>query len=143
MENHQSIQFYKERLKQVPHEPENYVYLIQCYLKSDQVSEAGKVIAAGLNLFPEHALLHYFNGEALSRQGKPEEALQAWEKSAELDPKLIDGRFSRAYLFERAKRYLEAAQEWRLIIAFMQKYEFQDEFPKRDLCRIFHVRFLC
>ncbi|GIN59972.1 hypothetical protein J8TS2_42910 [Lederbergia ruris] len=132
-ENHKSVEYYKGQLKKAPKDPRNYCYLAQCYLKSDQISEAKKVIDAGLKLFSTYAELHYYNGEIQSRLGLHEEALHSWEKSVQLDSQFIDGRFSRAFLFTREKRYLEAAQEWRLIIHFMNEYGFNDDYPKHEL----------
>lgn len=135
-ENYKSVEFYKKRLKQSPDDPQNYCFLAQCYLNADQVDEAKKVIKAGAKLFPDYATLAYYEGETESRLGHTEEALQAWEKSAMLDPQLIDGRFSRAFLLEREQRLEESAHEWTLIIEFMNKYNFNDDFPKRELRRI-------
>ncbi|UVI33764.1 tetratricopeptide repeat protein [Paenibacillus spongiae] len=135
-ENHQSIAFYKKLLTESPDDPEVYCFLIQCYLNADQVHEAGKVADAGLKLFPQYGTLMYYLGEVAARGGQTEEALRAWEQSALLDQQLIDGRFSRAFLFEREQRLAEAAEEWRCIVAFMGKYGFNDDFPSRELKRI-------
>ncbi len=136
LEINKSIEFYKEQLRKTPDEPKIYCYLAQCYLKADQIHEAEKVVKAGLKLFPTHAMLVYNDGEVHSRNGRTEEALQAWERSAQLDPLLIDGRFMKAYLLEREKRLEEAAREWGKIVEFMEQHDFRDDFPLRELERI-------
>jgi hypothetical protein len=64
------------------------------------------------------------------------EVLQAWERSASLDPRLIDGRFSRAFLLEREHRLEEAVTEWGRIADFMERYGFHEDVAKRELERI-------
>lgn len=135
-ENRKTIAFYKRELSKYPDAPETYGYLAQCYLQVDQVDEAKKAVEAGLKIFPKQAMLHYYQGEIFSRRGKVEQALEAWEHSAVLDPQLIDGRFSRAFLFEREQRLEEAVKEWKVIVEFMDKYNFHAEFPKKELKRI-------
>lgn len=135
-ENHVSIDDYKKLLSESPDDPRLYCYLIQCYLKVDQLVEAKKVIEAGIKLFPDNAMMNYYQGEIQSRLGQIEEALQAWAKSAELDPQLIDGRFSRAFLLERELRFDEAADEWDRIVAFMERYDFGDEYPRQEQRRL-------
>jgi tetratricopeptide (TPR) repeat protein len=135
-ENSTSIEFYKQQLHDSPDDPRFYCFLARCYLNVDQTYEAGQVIEAGKKLFPGHAMLAYYDGEVQSRLGEVDAALQSWEKSAVLDPQLIDGRFSRAYLLERERRLQECAQEWRLIAGFMTKFNLNDDFPKRELKRI-------
>ncbi|MGZ9583072.1 tetratricopeptide repeat protein [Paenibacillus marinisediminis] len=136
LENHKSVEYYKNKLREFPDEPQMYYYLVQCYLNVDQIHEAKKVVETGMKLFPNHAMLNYYQGEIHSRHGNVEEALKAWEKSAILDAQLIDGRFSRAFLLEREQRFKECAQEWRLIVEFMDKYNFNKEFPINELKRI-------
>lgn len=135
-ENHISINDYKQRLSESPDDPSSYCFLIQCYLNMHQLSEAKKVVEAGIKLFPDNAMMNYYEGEIRSRLGHIEEALQAWAKSAELDPQLIDGRFSRAFLLEREQRYAEAADEWEQIVAFMERYNLGDEYPRQEQRRL-------
>ncbi len=135
-EAHKSIEFYKNQIGESPEEPKNYCFLVQCYLQVDQIHEAKKVFQAGIKLFPVHALLTYFGGEIHARFGHIEEALMAWEKSATLDPQLVDGRFSRAFLLEREQRLDDCAQEWKNIIEFMNKYGLNDDLPRCELDRI-------
>lgn len=133
LENHKSIEFYKKRLQSDPTDPRSYSFLINCYLKSDQTQEAKLTAETALKLFPNEAVLHYYSGEVLSRQGKVEEALEAWELSNELDANIIDGRFSRAFLLKREGRLQEAADEWGKIIMFLNLHDFNDVWPKQEL----------
>ncbi|RKN66136.1 tetratricopeptide repeat protein [Paenibacillus ginsengarvi] len=135
-ENRKSIAFYKQRLSERPDHPDAYAQLTHCYLKVDQVREAHAVVQAGLRLFPQIGTLRYYEGEALARLGRLEEALEAWERSAQLDGQLIDGRFSRAFAFEREKRLPEAIAEWTRIAEFMARYGFEEAVPQREIARL-------
>jgi tetratricopeptide (TPR) repeat protein len=136
LENMKSVEYYKQELSKRPDDPDVYCYLVQCYLHVDQAAEAQKVVEAGLKLFPRHAILHYYQGEICARMGRVEEALQSWERSANFDPQFIDGRFSRAFLFEREQRLEEAAEEWKKIIVFLDQHNFNADYPKQELVRI-------
>ena len=131
-----TIQFYKKKLLESPDNPQLYCFLTKCYLHAGQVSEAEKTVKAGLKLFPDHAALVYYEGEVLSRQGFAEEALQAWERSAVLNPQLIDGRFSKAFLLEREQRLEEALAEWKRIAVFLERYGFDDQYPQGEIRRL-------
>lgn len=135
-ENRKSIDYYKKQLSLCPDDPRLYCYLTQCYLTVDQIPEAQQVVEAGLKLFPDYALLVYYAGETHSRLGHTEKALQEWERSASLDPQLIDGRFSRAFLLEREHRLEEAVTEWRRIADFMERHGFHEDVAKREIERI-------
>lgn len=139
-EHRLSIDYYKKRLSESPNDPGTYGYLTRSYLAAHQAHEALLVVQSGMKLFPSHALLSYYEGEALARLGRGDEALLAWERSAQLDPQLIDGRFSRAFLLEREQRLDEAIAEWERIAEFMAEYEFDVEVPKREIERL---RLLC
>jgi tetratricopeptide (TPR) repeat protein len=136
MENRKSIEFYKKRLQADPADPKGYSYLINCYLKADQTKEAHLTAETALKLFPDEAVLHYYSGEVLSRQGKVEEALEAWQLSNEMDPNIIDGRFSRAFMLKREGRLQEAAEEWKKIILFLNRHDFDDIQPKQELAKL-------
>ncbi len=133
LENRKSIEFYKKRLQTDPADPKSYSFLINCYLKADQTKEAHLTAETALKLFPNKAVLHYYSGEVLARQGKVKEALEAWELSNELDANLIDGRFSRAFLLKREGRLGEAKEEWKKIILFLKEHDFDDVRPKEEL----------
>jgi len=135
-ENRKSIDFYKKRLGESPNEADSYRYLAKCYLTADQTQEAQLVLQAGLKLFPTDAMLHYYKGETLARLGQIGEALEAWERSAQLDSQLIDGRFSRAFALEREQRLVEAIAEWERIADFMDLYELDSEVPRREIERL-------
>jgi tetratricopeptide (TPR) repeat protein len=136
MENHKSIEFYKEKVKEDPTNPRSYTRLITCYQNADQNKEASLIVDTAIKLFPKDSAVHYFLGEVLSRQGKVEEALAAWERSIELDSTIIDGRFSRAFLLKREGRLQEAAEEWRKIILFLNEYEFNTDWPMQELDKL-------
>ncbi|WP_193726927.1 tetratricopeptide repeat protein [Paenibacillus guangzhouensis] len=136
LQHQESIAYYKKQLAATPHNPDHYSNLIQCYLQADQTQEAHQVMSAGLKLFASHPMITYYAGEIYARLGSSEKALAAWERSCVLDPQFIDGRYSRAFLFEREHRLEEAAEEWRHIIAFLDQYNFHQDEPQRELQRI-------
>lgn len=135
-QNNQSVEFYKQRLSERPDDPQMYCYLFQCYSHADQIQEMKKVLDAGLNLFPDHGLLNYLAGTVLAREGNVEKALNSWEKAIQLDPEWLDSRLSRASLLESDQRLQEAAQEWCLIIEWLQNRGFFTDGPKAELQRI-------
>ncbi len=90
------------------------------------------ISVSGTNIFTRQNVI-FMKGVVLSRQGKVEEALEAWELSNELDANLIDGRFSRAFLLKREGRLEEAKEEWKKIILFLNRHDFDDVWPKQEL----------
>ena len=58
--------------------------------------------------YPDHALVHFYLGEAYRRQGHFEQALPRYEKTLSIDVLQDAARFSRAFTLIRLHRYAEA-----------------------------------
>jgi RNA polymerase sigma factor (sigma-70 family) len=86
---------------------------------------------------PDVGLLEH-QGSVLAGQGRPEEALAAWQRVFELDGERISARYSRVFLLERLGRLEEAEAEWEAIIAWLRErdYEIQAQWPERELTRL-------
>lgn len=133
-----SIDLYKQRISDKPEDLNGYCLLTTAYYLADQVAEAQKVIEAAYKIDQNHAMVNYWMGEVYSRLGQVEQALRYWGKTMELDPSLIDARFSRAFLLERLEKLEEAAQEWTLIVEYLKKNHLpvDAEWPEQELARI-------
>jgi tetratricopeptide (TPR) repeat protein len=133
-----AIDLYRRRLAELPDDPREYRYLAQAYLVAHDYSEAGEVVAAGLELAPDEARLLEQRGEIRAATDHPEEALADWRRAFELDPDNVGPRYASAFLLERENRLEEAAAEWRFIIEWQLERGFavQTDWPRRELARL-------
>lgn len=105
-------------------EPENgltHVAMALIYMQMDRVGEAVDILRKRRAAAPNDALAHWFLGEALNRQGvrpgssEEQEAMQALERSVELQPSLLQAQvllgkmLLRSGDLDRAAAHLEEA----------------------------------
>jgi len=76
-------------------------------------SEAEKELKRGLELNPSYALGHQWNAEFLAAMGRPEEALQAIDRSLALDPFARSGNLVRGQILMYLRSYDAAAEQFK------------------------------
>jgi tetratricopeptide (TPR) repeat protein len=101
--------------------------LAAAYCAAGRWAEAQAVIDRA----PDDPLLLWHQGSVHEAAGRYEEALATWERSLTDDS--IDGRYSRAFLFDRLGRRDEAIGEWTAIAAFSPEGA---EWPEREIERL-------
>lgn len=83
-------EFFKTRIKQFPHEMENYLLLAECYLRNDKAIEAELVLRDALTYYPNCSILHLQLIEAYVRGEKYDEQVKTYERLIKLDPTIPD-----------------------------------------------------
>lgn len=74
------------------------------------------VALEGLSLFPEHALLHGYAGDALCALNRHGDAFPYWRKALSLDPSSLDSAFSMGFCYESLQQYDKAYKVWSEIV---------------------------
>lgn len=117
-DNERAIALYRERLQEAPDDRDAQVGLARAfaaraclYNGTPQDAEraqamADRVIAAQ----PRNAAAHAARGYSFDCRGRIDEALDAYERAAQLDPDADGARASAAYLYERRGRLADALQ---------------------------------
>jgi len=72
--------------------PLGYVGLAQVLLRTGRAADAAAELATAEEKLSPNFLLSYFRGLALSRAAKPGEALVAFQRAVQLDPKNVEAR---------------------------------------------------
>ena len=129
------IEEYEKELKSSPGEIRWYRLLGSAYLKAHDYKRAGQVVARGLALAPNDAMLVGCRAEVRAGKGDPAGALADWLRALELDPEHIGPLYMSAFLLERIGRYEEAMDTWQAIIDWSEArgYELDTIWPKQEL----------
>ncbi|PNT92086.1 tetratricopeptide repeat protein [Clostridium thermosuccinogenes] len=105
-------------LEQEPNNPMNYSSLICAYKCAGDFDNAIRVAEEGLRLFPNDAILLTIAGYTYKNLGIYNKAIECWDKAFEIDPEMIDTRYSLVdYLkeqgqYEKARNVLNQIIEW-------------------------------
>jgi len=100
----ENIERHSALLEREPDNPMRYCSLTAAYLYAGDPENAADTAERGLVRFPECALLLCYAGDAYKRMGRGECAADCWNRAWQLDPELIDARYSLAFdLAERGE----------------------------------------
>jgi tetratricopeptide (TPR) repeat protein len=97
---------YRALRELAPTDPEYAYQLGRAYLRVSEWS-----LGELKRIDPRSARLHQARGHALRVQGRPEQALRAFERAAEADPSLPEVHLAMAQIYLEQKRLAEARQE--------------------------------
>lgn len=133
-----AIREYLGRVHDLPDDPVSYRYLARAYLQAHRFADAERAARDGLGLAPQDAKLTNLLGEAFAGEGRTDAALERWRDGYVLDPEALDGRYSSAFLLEKAGRLDEAIAEWRFIIdwSHARGNDLDAEWPIREVARL-------
>ena len=96
--------------------PQGYAALGRV-LMADSLAAAETVFRQGSTAFPNDARLAYWLGATLRRQGRPQEALGAFQAALARQPLLLDARLGLADAQQDAGRAAEAESSYRTLLA--------------------------
>jgi len=132
------IAVHEKRLATSPEDVREYRLMAAAYLADHAYDKAGEVIARGLALAPEDAILVESRAEVRGATGDAEGALADWSRALELDPDHIGPLYMRAFFLERIGRRQEAMDSWQKIIDWSESrgYELDTIWPKQELTRL-------
>lgn len=134
----ESIAQYAEILGREPDCPSNYASLAAAHQCAGDYESALRIAEKGLALFPEDAMLLLFAGDACKGLGLFDRAAACWEKSFELDPEMVDTRYSLAESLTQRGRTEEAMAAWEQIVAWNEKrgFDLENKRPKAELRKL-------
>jgi tetratricopeptide (TPR) repeat protein len=132
------IAVHEKRLAASPDDVREYRLMAAAYLADHAYDKAREVIARGLALAPEDAILVESRAEVRGATGDAEGALADWSRALELDPDHIGPLYMRAFFLERIGRRQEAMDSWQKIIDWSEArgYELETIWPKQELARL-------
>ncbi|MCS6923086.1 MAG: tetratricopeptide repeat protein [Fimbriimonadales bacterium] len=88
----EALPFLQRAVAEQPKEPRVHLYLALAYAHAGDAPQAEKHFAHAIALNPYDAYIFYNWGAYLHRQGRLQDALNAYEKAYRLDPTLIGAR---------------------------------------------------
>ncbi|KWX79762.1 hypothetical protein AMQ84_05700 [Paenibacillus riograndensis] len=114
----ESINRHVSLLEQEPNDPMNYSSLVAAYKCAGDNENAIKTAEKGLSIFPNDAILHVYAGDTYKHLSQFDKASEHWNKAFEIDPEMIDARYSLAFhlmeigQYEKAKEAFVQIKEW-------------------------------
>lgn len=125
-------------LEQEPNNPMNYSSLVSAYKCAEDYNNAVRVAEEGLRLFPNDTILLTYAGDTYKKLGMYNKAVECWDKAFEIDPEMIDTRYSMAdYLIEQgqnkeARKVLNQIIEWNT----QRGYEIENKWAINELNKL-------
>ena len=99
-------------LEERPDDPWTYVLLLAALDFAGQYEECWQQFQAAVARFPETSELYVFGAGACKRLGRPEEAIEWLDRGMEIDPDLMDARYSKAECYEDMGDWQKAMEAW-------------------------------
>ncbi len=99
-------------LTEHPDAPWSYVLMLAALDFAQRYEESYELFNAAVQRFPNTSELYVFGAGACKRMGHPEEAIQWLDKGMEIDPDLIDARYTKAECYEDMGDWAKAMDAW-------------------------------
>lgn len=97
-------------LEHEPNNPMNYSSLVAAYKCAGDNENAIKTAEKGLSIFPNDAILLVYAGDTYKHLNEFDKALECWNKAFEIDPEMIDTRYSLAFYLMEVSQYINAKE---------------------------------
>lgn len=139
--SYESVERYLAILESEPDNPMNYASLIAAYKSAGDMESAYLTAKKGLHIFPDNATILVYAGDTCKFLEKFDEAVTYWDKAFDINPEMIDTRFSMVfYLMEQGKNE-EAENVWEQIIKWNEQrgFEIENKWVKRELNKLRHI----
>ncbi|MGE5438724.1 MAG: DUF3857 domain-containing protein [Bacteroidota bacterium] len=102
--------FFSEKVKTDPEEPENYMFLAESYLRNDKSVEAEMVLKEAIRKFPDCMLFYHKITEAYLRGKKNDEMETAYEKIFSTDKYIPDALVYKIDQYMKNEEYDKASE---------------------------------
>lgn len=102
----------KKQLEEQPGNPWSSVLMLAALDFAGQYEESYELFKDAVQRFPNTSELYVFGAGACKRLGRPEEALAWLNKGLEIDPDLIDARYTKAECYEDMGDWKNAMEAW-------------------------------
>lgn len=134
----ESIERHAMLLCREPDNPMHYAALTVAYKYAGDLEKAFDIVEKGVSWFPDDAVLLVIAGDICKQLGKYDKAITYWERSYELDPEMIDTRYSLAMHLTEAGQYEEAEKVWTHIIDWhvARGFHVETKFAKAELAKV-------
>ena len=121
-----------------PDNPMRHSALTAAYKYAGDLEKAYNIAEKGLSWFPDDAVLLVIAGDTCKQMGKYHKAVANWNRAFDIDPELIDTRYSLAMYLMEEGRYEEAEKVWRQIIEWHEQrgYNVETKYAKAELAKV-------
>ena len=102
----------KKMLAEQPDDPWSYVLMLASLDYAQHDEETYELFKTAVQRFPDTSELYVFGAWACKRLGRPEEAIAWLDKGLEIDPDLMDARYSKAECYEDMGDWRKAMEAW-------------------------------
>ena len=102
----------RKQLDEQPDDPWTYVLLLAALEFAGQHEECYQQFQSAVARFPDTSELYVFGASACQRLGRPEAAIEWLDRGMEVDPDLMDARYSKAECYEDMGDWQKAMEAW-------------------------------
>lgn len=118
---------------------QEWICLIDALDMAGQTQDACQWAEKAAQQFPEHAMLHIYQGNLCKALGRYDEAFVHWNRAKEMEPTWMDSWYAMAFCYEELEDYEHAVQAWEALASDLcaRGYEEEMRLPKERLriCR--------
>lgn len=118
---------------------QEWICLIDALDMAGQTQDACQWAEKAAQQFPEHAMLHIYQGNLCKALGRYDEAFVHWNRAKEMEPTWMDSWYAMAFCYEELEDYENAVQAWEALASDLcaRGYEEEMRLPKERLriCR--------
>lgn len=137
--SYESIDMYKQMVKDEPDNYHSYSFLAQAYFWAKQYDDAWLALEAALKLEPNNAGLLSQAGYVVKALGRYDQTIEFFDKSFALDNENASTLYGKACLYMDIGRYAESIKAWEDVIKWSTEHGFDEsyvEWPKNEIERI-------
>ncbi len=118
---------------------QEWICLIDALDMAGQTQSAWEWAEKAARQFPEHAMVHIYQGNLCKSLGRYAEAFQHWNRAKEMEPTWMDSAYAIASCHEELEDYEKAAQAWEELAEDLcaRGYEEEMHYPRERsrICR--------
>ncbi len=139
--SHESVERHLAILENEPDNPMNYASLIAAYKSAGDMENAYLTAKKGLHVFPDNATILVYAGDTCKILGKFDEAVEYWDRAFDINPEMIDTRFSTVFYLMEQGQNKEAENVWEQIIKWNEQrgFEIENKWVKRELNKLRNI----
>ncbi|MDF2686540.1 MAG: TPR-domain containing protein [Clostridia bacterium] len=133
--SHESIERYKQMVRDEPGNWRAYQILSNAYFWAKQYDDAWLAIEAAMKFEPNNAGLLSEAGYVLKALGRYDEAIKLYDKSLALDNNDAGSLYGKACLYMDTNRNKEAITAWEDVVTWLEAhgYSVETDWPKREI----------
>lgn len=126
------------RIRAGSRQMQEWICLIDALDMAGQTDQAWEWAQKAADIFPEHAMLHIYQGSLCRALGRYDEAFAHWNRAKEMEPTWMDSWYAMGFCYEELGEYEKAATMWEEIADDLSRRGFDSEviWPRQraDFC---------